>query len=92
MFNEKSGKWIKIYKGITVALFFVFIVFGMVAGIGDASCSFFDIDLGGDIGLFDFLIWVVLGSFVGYVQLVFNMLIIQLLNNVQIIREKNEKD
>lgn len=91
MFDEKSCKWIHFYKVITIVTFFAFIVFGIIAGIGDASCEFLDKDLGGDT-FFDFVIWVLAGGAVGFIQLAFNMLVIQLLNNVQIIREKLEKN
>ena len=92
MFDEKNCKWIKIYKMLTIATFFAFIIFGIVAGIGDASCEFLDIDIGGDIIFFDLILWVLAGGVVGFIQLVFNMLVIQLLNNVQIIREKAEEN
>ena len=91
MFNEKSGKWIRIYKGITVAAFWIFIAFGVIAGFGDSTAEFLDIGIGGDDdGLLDFIVWVLACGVVGFVQLVANMLVIQLLNNVQIIREKVE--
>jgi hypothetical protein len=35
-------------------------------------------------------VWVLIGGIVGFWQLVPNMLIIQFLNNIQIIREKIE--
>lgn len=89
MFNEKSARWIRIYKVLTLIAFWIFIVFGLVAGIGDYSCEFLDIDIGGDT-FFDVILWVVIGAIVAFCQLVANMLIIQLLNNVQIIREKIE--
>ena len=92
MFDEKSCKWIEIYKCLTVIAFFVFIVFGIVAGIGDAADSFLDLDLGGCTIVFDFLVWAIAGIIVGFIQLVTNMLVIQLLNNVQIIRQKVEKN
>ncbi len=92
MFDERSEKWIKIYKGITVTLFWIYIIFGVIAGIGDSSTGFLDIGIGGDDdGFFDFIVWVLASGFVGFFQLVANMLIIQFLNNVQIIREKIEK-
>ena len=89
MFNEKSTQWIGIYKVLTVLAFWFFIVLGLVAGIGDYSCAFLDIDIGGDT-FFDVILWVIIGAIVAFAQLVANMLIIQLLNNVQIIREKIE--
>lgn len=91
MFNEKSGMWIKIYKIIAIVLFFAIATFGFIAGIGDASAGILDIGMGGDDdGFLDFFVWTVLGGFVGFGQLVFNMLVIQLLNNVQTIRIKLE--
>ena len=91
MFDEKNFIWISIYKVVTIITFFAFILFGMVAGIGDLSSEFLDLDLGGDT-FFDFVIWFLAGGFVGFIQLVLNMLVIQFLNNVQIIREKLEKN
>jgi hypothetical protein len=91
MFDEKSGRWIKIYKILTIITFGICIAFGILAGIGDASASFLDIGIGGDDdGFFDFIVWVLIGGIVGFWQLVPNMLIIQFLNNIQIIREKIE--
>ena len=63
-----------------------------MAGIGDSADSFLDLDLGGCTIVFDFLVWAILGITVGFIQLIFNMLVIQLLNNIQIIREKVEKN
>lgn len=91
MFGEKSEKWIKIYRGLTIALFWLYIAFGILAGIGDSSAEFLDIGIGGDDdGFLDFIVWVLAGGFVGFIQLATNMLIVQFFNNVQIIREKIE--
>ena len=90
MFDEKNSRWIKIYKKITIITFFAFIIFGVIAGIGDVTSEFLDFDLGGDT-FFDVIVWVLACGAVGFIQLTFNMLVIQLLNNVQIIREKAEK-
>ena len=90
MFDERSGKWIYFYRGLTIALFWLFIAFGILAGIGDFSGEFLDIDIGGDTFFWDFIVWVLACGFVGFIQLVTNMLIIQFFNNVQIIREKIE--
>ena len=92
MFDEKSSRWIRIYRGVTIAIFFVFAAFGLIAGIGDASAEFMDIGIGGDDdGFLDFIVWLIIGGGIGFIQLVVNMLVIQLLNNVQIIRENLEK-
>ncbi|MBE6534000.1 MAG: hypothetical protein E7678_03405 [Ruminococcaceae bacterium] len=90
IFNEKNKIWIQIYKIVTVSLFFVFVLFGFIAGLGDVSGEFLDIELGGDT-IFDLFVWLIACSLVGFIQLVLNMLIIQLLNNVQLIRENIEK-
>ena len=92
MFDETDGKWIKIYKIVAVARFLIIVVFGLIAGIGDSSANFLDIGIGGDDdGALDFLVWLLVCGFVGCIQVVIDMLIIQFLNNVQIIREKIEK-
>ena len=90
IFNEKNKIWIQIYKIVAVALFFVFVLFGLIAGIGDFTSEFLDLDLGGDT-IFDILVWLIVSSIFGFIQLVCNMLIIQLLNNVQLIREAIDK-
>lgn len=93
MFDETNDKWIKIYKAITIILFFGILLFSLVAGIGDASSDFLDIGIGGDDdGFFDFIVWILVGAVVGTIHLVVNMLLIQLFNNIQIIREKVGKE
>ncbi len=88
MFNEKSHAWIKIYKIITIVLCFTFATLGFIFGIGDASAEYMDIGIGGDDdGFLDFMLWQIVGVAVGFIHLVSNMLVIQLLNNVQLIRE-----
>lgn len=89
-FDEKEGKWIRFYKGLTVAFFWILIIFGFIGGIGDASGEFLDIMWDDNFG--EFLLWVVVCGVIAFVQLVTNMLVIQLLHNVQIIREKAEKE
>jgi hypothetical protein len=91
MFNEKNDCWIKIYKAIVIAIFFIWVIFGVVAGIGDATSEYLDVGIGGDDDLFlDFFVWVAIGTFVGFVHLASNMIMIQFLNNVQVIRKKLE--
>ena len=86
-FDEKSDKWLKFFKITTIALFFLFLAVGVLGGLGDATAEFMDAGLGGDDdGLLDFLVWVILFGGAGFIILVANMLIIQLLNNVQMIR------
>ena len=93
MFDETNDKWIKIYKAITIILFFGILIFSLVAGIGDALGDFLDIGIGGDDnGFFDFIVWILVGAVVGTIHLVVNMLLIQLFNNIQIIREKVGKE
>ena len=100
MFDEKSCKWIQIYKVLTVIIFLVIIAFGIIAGFGDGTTLFLDEDpwpgndgiLDDYFELGDFIIWILASGIVGFIQLVSNMLVIQFLNNVQIIREKVEKN
>ena len=86
MFDERSEKWIKIYKNITVIMFWLYVAAGV---------AMFFMGLDGwfgwlDDGFLDGLIGLAAGVGVGYITLVVNMLVIQFLNNVQIIREKIE--
>ena len=93
LFNERSKIWIKCYKIIAIVLFFIFAGLGLIGGICDCfGIDPFDIGLGGDDdGLLDLLVWIIVGGGFAFFQLVSNMLIIQLLNNIQIIRKKVEK-
>ena len=81
MFDENSEAWIRIYKSITVVLFWIFNISGLVAGIV--------------VGGSNFIVCIMLllaGVFLACIQLVVNMLVIQFLNNVQIIRKKIEQN
>ena len=84
MFDEKSEKWIQIYKYVTIALFFICIAIGILLGLLPfyITGSFF----------LDLVLWAVIGAIVGYIQLTANMLLIQFFNNVQIIREHVESN
>ena len=92
MFDERNGRWISIYKGITIFLFFAIALYGLIGAIGDTTTEYLDIGLGGDDdGVADFMTWLLLYGFIAGIQLVINMLIINFLNNVQIIRETLER-
>lgn len=79
MFDERNGRWIRIYKGLAIAAFFICLAIGIIYGIAEAwSFSVF-------------IVFAALGGFIGFVQLAGNMLLIQFFNNVNIIREKIEK-
>lgn len=86
MFDETSGKWIKIFKGYAVAKFWLYVIAGAIMCFVGWSGELRWID----DGFLDGIIWLAGGFLLAYVQLVVNMLIIQLLNNIQIIREKVE--
>lgn len=89
MFDEKNEKWIIIYRILTICLFLFYIVFGFIAGYGDSSKDFLDVDLGGgDDGFLDFIVWVLLCGFIGSIRLTTNMIFIQFFNNINIIKEK----
>lgn len=80
LFDEKSGRWIKNLKAFTMLMFWLYIAAGVILFLAEVSES-------AGIGLVCLLVGVLLA----FVQLVLNMLIIQLLNNVQTIREKLEQ-
>ena len=91
MFNEKDPAWIQLYKIFTIVGFFAIAIFGIIAGIGDYTSDFLDLDLGGDT-FFDIVVWFVGSVAIGYILLIFNMLTIQLVANIQTIREKIERN
>ena len=76
---ENSSIWIKIYKALTIIIFFILLIGGVFAGaflrdINDVTSA-----LSFPIGIIS-----------AFGELVFNMLIIQLLNNVRVIRENSQ--
>ena len=86
MFNEKSSIWIKIYKTITLIIFWLYVLAGVVMFLMGLDGSLWWIDG----GIIDGIIGLAVSFIAGYITLVVNMLIIQFLNNVQLIREKLE--
>lgn len=80
LFDERSGRWIKILKVFTMVMFWLYIAAGAVLFLAEVS---------EDAGIG--LVCLLGGVLLAFVQLVLNMLIIQLLNNVQTIREKLEQ-
>ena len=79
MFNENSSIWIKIYKALTIIIFFILLIGGVFAGaflrdINDVASA-----LSFPVGIIS-----------AFGELVFNMLIIQLLDNVRVIRENSQ--
>ena len=86
MFDEKSPKWIKIYTGFTKVMFWLYIVAGafmcFAGWVGELDLI--------DEGFIDGLVAMICFGLVAFVHLTVNMLIIQFLNNVQLIREKLE--
>ena len=94
MIDEKSQGWINAFKTVTICLFIIFLLGGLIGGLADAGGSggALDLGLGGDDdGFADFIMWIIPCWVIGIIQLVVNMLLVQLLNNIQIIRMKIEK-
>lgn len=83
MFNENDGKWIGYYKTYTIVMFWLYVVATIVMCILDWTWVIWIIDG----GFLDTLIILVSGFLVAGGHLIGNMLIIQLLNNIQTIRE-----
>ena len=93
MFDEKKDIWITIYKYLVIAIFCACIIFGIIAGVSDSNAGRYDVGIGGDDdGFCDFIVWVLIGGVVGFAHLFVNMVVIQFLNNVQIIRKKIEAE
>ena len=93
LFNEQSERWLKFYKGITITVFFIIAILGLIAGIDDMTGFLYVFDgdiLSGD-EFIDFMAWVLIGEAAAFCYLVVNMLIIQFLQNVQMIRKRLEK-
>ena len=84
MFNENDCKWIRYYKTFTIIMFWLFIAATAVMAILGWCGEFWIIDA----GFLDGIVFLASGLVVAYGHLICNMLIIQLLNNVQVIREK----
>lgn len=98
LFDKRSDRWLKIYRIITIVLFWLFVGAGFIGGFKlfinrpywvwswDESVlgAFFDRLLG-------FSAIFLAGCLAAFANLLGNMLIIQLLNNIQIIRQKIEE-
>ena len=87
MFDEKSGVWIKIYRIYTIVMFWVLLIVGFIlccVAWSDELYIIEDYFLNG-------LLFLLAGAFLAFTQLIINMLIIQLLNNIQQIRQKVDK-
>ncbi|MBQ9993386.1 MAG: hypothetical protein IJP17_01575 [Clostridia bacterium] len=82
MFDENSNVWIRIYKGVAIFSFCLLTLTGIIIGGISTAES--------EIPFISFILYTLGGAFFGFVQLVCNMLIINLLNNVQVIRESIE--
>ena len=87
MFDEKSTKWIKLYKMFIIVSFWVLLLGGVLLGILDCACV---IDVIYEDGI-DVVVWSLAGATIAFWELLCGMLILSFLNNVQIIREKIEK-
>ena len=86
MFDERSGKWIKILKGHAQVMFWLYMLAGVIMCFVGWSGELDWVDE----GFLDGVICLAGCALVAYAQLVVKMLVIQFLNNVQIIREKVE--
>ena len=89
MFDEKSSRWIRIYRLVAITVSWIFVISGLVSAY---CCWYFDGIFGIGDSWFVIVSLAICGFVVGYIHLVINMLVIQFLNNVQIIRQKIEKE
>ena len=87
MLDERSSVWVKLFKIYTLIITWLFALATLIcaiAGLTEGICITEEPALDG-------LILLVGGAIITVSQLLGNMLIIQLLNNVLIIRDKVEK-
>ena len=87
MFDEKDPKWIIIYRGFTKVIFWLYVIATVMMFFAGWSGAFWWTDS----EILDGLICLVSGGFAAFIHLMANMLIIQFLSNIQLIREKLEK-
>lgn len=87
IFDEKNPIWINAYKTISVIIFFILIALSLVFGILGLTC----IVSITNYPFLDGIILLGLGLIASFAELIVSMVIVQLLTNVQIIREKLEK-
>ena len=85
MFNEKGNRWLKLFKIYTIVMFWIYVAGAVVMCI----CGWSDV-LWWISPFLDGIICLTGGSLVAAAHLISNMLIMQFLNNVQIIRERVE--
>ena len=86
-FNERSSIWIKIFRVYTIVMFWLFLIAGFIL----CYLSWNEHFLITDSYILDGIILLGCGCFLAFTQAVANMLILQLLSNIQLIREKIEK-
>ncbi len=89
-FNEKSNLWILKLKNWTIIIFVLemvgAIIFGLVDSIGEVTV------IGNELEQMAFLVWTFVGSIIAFLTRNINMIVLQFLNNINMIREKTAGD
>ena len=88
MFNERSEIWIKILKNVVIVSFCLLAFAAVVFGVSDMTCGVIDVDIIGDDGLGDFLIWIIILGIPALFDLSVGMLMVNFFTNIQDIRKK----
>ena len=86
-FDEKSPVWIKAFKIYSIILFFTLLVASLALGV----LGLFSILTLTGIPFLDGIVFLAIGLEASFIELICNMLIVQFFNNINIIREKIEK-
>ncbi len=89
-FDETSDRWIRIFKGLCVAEFILFVVIGVIWAIG-LTGLFVGVSGNPVLKILTLVILVVVVVLIAYFALAMNMLVIQLLKNIQTIRRETEE-
>lgn len=89
-FDIRSGRWIKALRVITILIAIALIIAGFVIGIMDAKDDgnpLDKLDFDGSESL-EFVVWFLAGILASVVYTVASMAFVQLLDNVETLREK----
>lgn len=84
MFDETSKKWIERFKTFVLTMFWLYLAAAVVLCI----CGWSDCFWITDTAFMDGIIFLAGGTLIAFGHLLLGMVIVQLLNNIQIIREK----
>lgn len=87
-FDIRSDRWIKALRVIAMVMTFLIIIAGLVMGIMDSLDDGNPLDLLEIAPFFQVALWFIVGMVISFVHTMISMALIQLLDNVETLREK----